>query len=177
MTTKPSPVRGSIAALLLLTGCGPAPDLPAGYGEWPHHQGDLAASKYAPLDQITPENFEQLEVAWRWESADRRLGDVYDTGTYVATPLKVGNRLYTATSHGQVVALDPATGQQLWLHDPRSWAEEMPTQLPRHTRGVEYWTDGEIERIFVATLGKQLVSIDAATGRPDPPSARTASWT
>ena len=34
-------------------------------------------------------------------------------------------------------------------------------------RGVEYWTDGNIERIFVATLGKQLLSIDAKTGKPD----------
>ena len=168
MTSKLSLFLIPLAGVFLLPGCERAPDLPPGYGDWPHHQGDLAASKYVPLDQITPQNFEQLEVAWRWESADRRLGDVYDTGTYVATPLKVGDRLYTATSHGQVVALDPGTGEQLWLHDPRSWAEEMPTQLPRHTRGVEYWTDGEVERIFIATLGKQLVSIDAATGIPDP---------
>ena len=168
MTSKLSLFLIPFASLFLLPGCERAPELPPGYGDWPHHQGDLAASKYVPLDQITPQNFEQLEIAWRWESADRRLGDVYDTGTYVATPLKVGDRLYTATSHGQVVALDPGTGEQLWLHDPRSWAEEMPTQLPRHTRGVEYWTDGEVERIFVATLGKQLVSIDAATGIPDP---------
>ena len=168
MTSRISLFLMALAGGFLLPGCERAPDLPPGYGDWPHHQGDLAASKYAPLDQITPENFGELEVAWRWESADRRLGDVYDTDTYVATPLKVGDRLYTATSHGQVVALDPGTGEQLWLHDPRSWAEEMPTQLPRHTRGVEYWTDGEVERIFVATLGKQLVSIDAATGIPDP---------
>ncbi|MXY58221.1 MAG: PQQ-binding-like beta-propeller repeat protein, partial [Gammaproteobacteria bacterium] len=39
---------------------------------------------------------------------------------------------------------------------------------PLQTRGIEYWTDGKVERIFVATLGKQLVSIDIATGKPDP---------
>ena len=36
------------------------------------------------------------------------------------------------------------------------------------TRGIEYWTDGEIERLFIATMGKQLVSIDTVTGLPDP---------
>jgi quinoprotein glucose dehydrogenase len=137
-------------------------------GDWRHIGGNQAMSRYSPLDQITPENFTELEVAWRWESADRRLGDVYDTGAYVAVPLVVGGRVYAVTSHGQVAALDGGTGKQIWLYDPRSWAIDMPTQLPRHTRGIEYWTDGEIERIFVATMGRQLVSIDVATGRPDP---------
>jgi quinoprotein glucose dehydrogenase len=164
-----------VSGALWLGACAPpdeATDSAAGMGasagEWRHHGKDFASTKYSPLDLITPANFADLEVAWRWESADRRLGDVYDTGTYVATPLMVAGRVYAVTSHGQVAALDAGTGRQLWLYDPRSWAEEMPTQLPRHTRGIEYWTDGEIERIFVATMGKQLVSIDVATGRPDP---------
>ena len=150
----------------LVKGCAP-PD-PGAAGEWPHHGADLASSKYSALDQVNAENFAQLEVAWRWESADARLQGAYDTGSYTATPLMVGGTVYAATSHGQVAALDPATGEQLWLYDPRSWARELPTQLPRRTRGIEYWTDGEAERILVATLGKQLVSIDAATGKPDP---------
>ncbi len=156
----------AISAVLLLAGCAP-PD-PGSAGEWPHHGKDLASSKYSPLAQINAENFGQLEVAWRWESADRRLQGAYDTGNYTATPLMVGGKVYAATSHGQVAALDPATGEQLWVYDPRSWARELPTQLPRRTRGIEYWTDGEAERILVATLGKQLVSIDAVTGMPDP---------
>ena len=153
-------------AYTLLTGCAPPDPGPA--GEWRHHGADLASSKYSALDQINAGNFGQLEVAWRWESADVRLQGAYDTGSYTATPLMVGGKVYAATSHGQVAALDPATGEQLWLYDPRSWARELPTQLPRRTRGIEYWTDGEAERILIATLGKQLVSIDAATGKPDP---------
>ena len=41
--------------------------------QWKHHGGDHSSSKYAPFDQINAGNFEQLEVAWRWESADLRL--------------------------------------------------------------------------------------------------------
>ena len=156
----------ALAALVYVTGCAP-PD-PGAAGEWRHHGADLASTKYSALDQINAENFAQLEVAWRWESADARLQGAYDTGSYTATPLMVGGTVYAATSHGQVAALDPSTGEQLWLYDPRSWARELPTQLPRRTRGIEYWTDGEAERILIATLGKQLVSIDAATGKPDP---------
>ena len=39
-------------------------------GEWPTYGGDLGNTKYSPLDQITADNFDQLEIAWRWRSAD-----------------------------------------------------------------------------------------------------------
>jgi quinoprotein glucose dehydrogenase len=39
-------------------------------GEWPTYGGDLANSKYAPLDQITATNFASLRLAWRAASPD-----------------------------------------------------------------------------------------------------------
>ena len=42
-------------------------------GEWRSHAGDLGSTKYSPLDQITAENFADLEVAWRWTSVDTHL--------------------------------------------------------------------------------------------------------
>ena len=85
-------------------------------GEWLHHGADHFSSKYAALDQINPQNFEQLEVAWRWESADNRIPEtmLYPTGDYRATPLVVNGIMYTNTNHGQVVALNPTTGEELW---------------------------------------------------------------
>ena len=138
--------------------------------QWNHHGGDHSSSKYAPFDQINADNFEQLEVAWRWESADLRLPEdqIFPTGDYRATPIYVNGIIYTATNHSQVVALDPMTGEELWLFDPESYVFGPPNFSPIQTRGIEYWTDGEVERIFVATIGKQLVSIDIHTGLPDP---------
>ena len=88
--------------------------------QWNHHGGDHSSSKYAPFDQINADNFEQLEVAWRWESADLRLPEdqIFPTGDYRATPIYVNGIIYTATNHSQVVALDPMTGEELWLFDP-----------------------------------------------------------
>ena len=34
-------------------------------GEWRAYAADSAATKYSPLDQITADNFGELEVAWR----------------------------------------------------------------------------------------------------------------
>ena len=139
-------------------------------GEWRHHGGDHRASKYSALDRIDAANFHKLEVAWRWRSADHRIPReaLYAVGDYRATPLMIGGRVYAATSHGQVAALDAGTGRELWVYDPQSYARGMPNMQPLQTRGIEYWSDGKAARIFVATIGKQLVSIDVATGRPDP---------
>ena len=160
-------MRSSLLPLLCLT---LSSANAAGDGEWRHHGGDHAATKYAALDQIDAANFEKLRIAWRWRSADHRLSkaNLYATGDYRATPLMVDGRVYAATSHGQVAALDAANGRELWLVDPRSYLRGMPNMQPLQTRGIEYWSDGSARRIFVATLGRQLVSIDVATGKLDP---------
>ena len=159
----------SMRGLVLAAMCIRASALAAEPGEWPHHGGDHASSKYAALAQIDSSNFGKLEVAWRWRSADHRIAreKLYATGDYRATPLMVGGKVYAATSHGQVAALEAGTGRELWVVDPQSYMHGMPNMQPLQTRGIEYWTDGLAERVFVATLGKQLVSINAATGELD----------
>jgi quinoprotein glucose dehydrogenase len=146
------------------------PDQESAFSEWRHAGGNHYSEKYAPLDQIDAGNFNQLEIAWRWQSIDSRLpADLaFPTGDYRAVPLVVDGVLYTNTNHGQVVALNPATGAEIWSFDPESYRFGRPNFSPLMTRGIEYWTDGDVERIFIATMGKQLVSIDIGTGRPDP---------
>ena len=39
-------------------------------GEWPTYGGDLGGTKYSPLEQIDRDNFDRLEIVWRWRSAD-----------------------------------------------------------------------------------------------------------
>ncbi|NKB34330.1 MAG: PQQ-binding-like beta-propeller repeat protein [Pseudomonadales bacterium] len=139
-------------------------------GEWRHHGGNHLGEKYAPLDQIDASNFEQLEVAWRYRSPDLELPSelAYPTGDYRAVPLVIDGVMYVNSNHGLISALDPATGAEFWVFDPKSYEYGPPLFSPLQTRGIEYWTDGEIERLFIATNGKQLVSVDISTGQPDP---------
>lgn len=138
--------------------------------EWRHAGADHSSAKYSPLDQIDANNFSSLEIAWRWKSADLRLdeGVGYGTADYRAVPLVVNGTMYVNTNHGMVAALDPISGEELWVFDPESYRFGPPIQTNIMIRGIEYWTDGNIERIFVATLGKQLLSLDIDTGLPDP---------
>ncbi len=50
-------------------------------GEWRSHSGDLGATKYSPLDQITADNFADLDVAWHWKTVDTHLSRSTEAGT------------------------------------------------------------------------------------------------
>ena len=131
-------------------------------GEWRTYGGDLANTRYSPLDQITAGNFSRLEVAWRFRTDSLGPRPEYK---FESTPLMVNGRLFsTAGSRRAVVALDAATGELLWMHSEHEGArgEAAPRQLSG--RGLSYWTDGREERILYVTPGYRLIALDARTG-------------
>jgi quinoprotein glucose dehydrogenase len=133
-------------------------------GEWPTYGGDLASTRYSPLDQITKENFNKLEVAWRFKTD--ALGPRPEFN-FQGTPLMVDGVVYsTAGTRRAVVALDAATGEMLWMHSQNEGkrGEAAPRQLSG--RGLAYWTDGRSSRIVYVTPGYQLIALDAKTGVP-----------
>jgi quinoprotein glucose dehydrogenase len=134
-------------------------------GEWRHYGGDAGSTRYSPLDQITPENVDELEIAWRWKAASYGPRPEYN---YQATPLMVDGVLYvTAGTARDVVAIDATSGETLWMwrYDGGERADRAPR---KNHRGVAYWTDGTSERILYITAGYRLISLDANSGRPDP---------
>ncbi|MBO9670419.1 MAG: PQQ-binding-like beta-propeller repeat protein [Sphingobium sp.] len=134
--------------------------------EWRHYAADKASTRYSPLDQINAANFNDLEIAWSFKTDALGARKEYQ---FEATPLLIKGRLFlTAGSRRDCIALDAATGELLWMHrvDEGKRAANSPRQLSGH--GASYWTDGTRERILYVTIGYQLVSLDAATGIPDP---------
>ncbi len=154
----------SLPVLLIL--CAPAlvfAQTGAKNGEWPTYGGDLGSTRYAPLDQINAENFNKLEVAWRFKTDF--LGPRKEF-QLEATPIMIKGVLYTtAGTRRDVIALDAGTGELLWSHSepegPRG--EAAPRQLSGH--GVAYWTDGREERILYVTPGYRLIALNAKTGQ------------
>ena len=69
-----------VLATVALAGQVPAPPSTA-TGEWPTYGGDLANSKYSPLDQINASNFSSLKTAWRAPSPDGFLSLTLPDGT------------------------------------------------------------------------------------------------
>ncbi len=141
------------------------------FGEWRHYGGDRGHNRFSSLKQINRETVGKLKIAWRWENVDAEIAKAnpqLGAGVFKPTPLMVGGVLFTSTPYSQVAAIDAGTGKTIWIHDPKSYERGRPANSGFQHRGVEYWTDGKIHRILIATGGRQLVSIDALTGKPDP---------
>jgi quinoprotein glucose dehydrogenase len=162
----------TIAAVL--TACASTPSSV----EWPTYHHDAGGTRYSPLKQITPDNVAKLQVAWTYhmrpenagpEAPPVEAGDAPPPmfrGRYSiseATPLVAGGRMFLPTPYGRVVALDPESGRELWVH-------ELPDRDQASMRGVEYWPggDGAEPAIFFGTRRGKLMGLSAATGEPLP---------
>ena len=133
-------------------------------GEWSSYAGDLRNFHYSPLDQINANNFNRLEVAWRFKTDNLGNRPEYKLE---ATPLMIRGVLYaTAGSRRAAIALDAATGELLWVHGESEGARGAAAPRQLSGRGLSYWADGNEERILYVTPGYRLVCLDAKTGVP-----------
>ena len=149
-------------ALLSVAGSVAAQEPSTANGEWPSYGGNLSHDRYSPLDQIAADNFSDLELAWRFNTDN--LGPRPENN-YQSTPLMVNGILYvTAGSRRAAVALDPETGELLWMHrvDEGERGRTAPRRLSG--RGLTYWNDGADGVILYVTPGYQLVALNALTG-------------
>ncbi|HET7133020.1 MAG TPA: PQQ-binding-like beta-propeller repeat protein, partial [Gammaproteobacteria bacterium] len=133
--------------------------------EWPVYGGNLASQFYSPLDQINASNVKDLKVAWRWYAGNFGPNPELKSET---TPLMIGGVLYaTAGATRNVVAIDAASGETLWVWRPNEGERFLQGPRKMSGRGVAYWNDGaEDQRVFVVTPGFFLWALDASTGRP-----------
>jgi len=137
----------AIAALLAVAAQATPPDL-----EWPMH-GGVDNIRYSPLRQIDRANVRQLQVAWTYDSHDAFKGSEMQSN-----PVVVGGVLYATTPTLKVIALNAATGKELWTFDPSGGAP--PGARFRH-RGVTVHDN----RVFVS-YRNWLYALDARTGQP-----------
>lgn len=143
--------------------------------DWPSYGGDNGSSKYSPLDQITADNVGNLQIAWQYATVDNATvaenianGETSVVpGAYKGTPIVIDGVMYASTSFGRVVALDAASGEQVWVFDTEAWRMGRPANLGYNTRGVAWWEGNGKQRLFFATNDSYLWSINAETGQPD----------
>jgi quinoprotein glucose dehydrogenase len=152
----------ALAAILAWAGVGTWSQSASKDNDWTTYGGDLGNTRYRPFDQINASNFDQLEVAWRFKTDN--LGN-HPEYKLEGTPLMVNGVLYaTGGTRRDVVALDAATGELLWVHGEHEG--ERGANAPRGLsgRGLAFWTDGKESRILYVTPGYRLISLEAKTG-------------
>jgi quinoprotein glucose dehydrogenase len=143
-----------------------APMLDTSKGEWPAYHGDYRNHHYSPLAQISADNFNRLEVAWRLKTDNFGNRPEFKLE---GTPLMIGGVLYTtAGTRRAVIALDAKTGEILWVHGEPEGARGAAAPRQLSGRGVAYWTDGQEQRILYVTPGFRLIALDARSGNRVP---------
>jgi len=133
-------------------------------GDWPMYAHDLKSTKFSPLKQITVQNVGQLKQAWSYRF--NRAGKATISGESPSelyqevTPIVVNGIMYTPAGD-RVVALEPETGKELWVHEVSEGLASF--------RGVAYWPgDAQTAPRILFTHGKKLTALSASSGRVDP---------
>src|SRR5580698_9802968 len=99
--------------------------------DWPVVGGDPGSTRYSQLTQITPANVGKLVRAWTYNTGDPGGGF---RGTE-ETSIVVGGLMYIWTPGSKIVALNAATGTEVWKYDLKA-----VTPNGRGAKyGVSYW--------------------------------------
>jgi glucose dehydrogenase len=137
----------STAAVLAVAAMAELPVSGQSQREWRDYAGGPDSSRFVAATGITKANVGKLEVAW-----------TYPSGQTDFNPLVVRGTVYGRGPNNSFVALDAATGKQLWIHEGvRGF----------NSRGVNYWESRDAkDRRLIFSSENLLQEIDAQTGEP-----------
>jgi Glucose dehydrogenase len=139
----------ALGALFLLVAAAAGQD----HKTWRDYGGASDAAQYSALTQIDRANVSKLEVAWTYPTGDNNK--------YFFNPLVVDGVMYVLAKNNSIVALDAATGKEIWAHAPE------PGTTVITSRGINYWESrNRADRRLLFCSNHFLRAIDARTGQP-----------
>src|SRR5688572_29682775 len=94
-----------LLALLMVAAAPPAAKPP--YSAWSDYGGSPDSMQYSALKSINKSNVNQLQRAWFYPAPG-------PSGRFAFNPLVVDDVMYLVGADSNIVALDAATGKQLW---------------------------------------------------------------
>ncbi len=121
------------------------------HAAWRDYAGAADGAQFSALDQINRSNVSQLRVAWTYPTGDG--------SKYLFNPVVVDRTMYVLARDNSIVALDAATGRELWVHAAATKAHLITN------RGINYWESSDhSERRLLFAVDNFLQEIDARTG-------------
>jgi quinoprotein glucose dehydrogenase len=122
---------------------------------WTDYSGSADGSQYSALEQIDKSNVAKLDVAWTYP--------IGDNNRYFFNPIVIDGTMYVLAKHNSIVALDAATGKEVWTHTPSPAAKIITN------RGINYWESRDrTDRRLLFCANHTLRAIDARNGKPIP---------
>lgn len=137
-----------------------------GQADWAYWGSSHYFQRYSPAAQINSDNVSDLEIVWRRPAVDESITSAYPrlrvSGNLRATPIFINGVLYSSNGVGLAEAFDPASGETLWVQEPDE--NTLAEVQGQSSRGVEYWSDGSDEILFVIRKGN-LIALNPKNGR------------
>jgi quinoprotein glucose dehydrogenase len=119
------------------------------YSAWQDYGGSADTMQYSALKQITKANVARMELAWTYMAPG-------PGGRFAFSPLVVDGVMYVVGKDSAIVALDAATGRQIWAHP----VEGQPTN-----RGINFWQNKDrSDRRLIFAANSYLQEINLKTG-------------
>ncbi|MFM0394125.1 glucose/quinate/shikimate family membrane-bound PQQ-dependent dehydrogenase [Paraburkholderia phytofirmans] len=159
----PQQVNGTLSASAPASAAGTGSGIDA--ADWPAYGRTQEGTRYSPLQQITPENVKDLQVAWTFRTGDMKGPNDPVEITNEVTPIKIGDLLYLCSPHQILFALDAKTGALKWKFDPRLKSD--PSFQHVTCRGVSY--------VDLSASAKAAAPAAAATPTSDATAAAAAT--
>jgi len=120
---------------------------------WRDYGGAADAAQYSALSQINRSNVDKLTIAWVYSTGDNN--------PYLFNPIVVDGLIYVMARNNSIVALDAATGRELWTYSP-----DPETKIITN-RGINYWESKDrSDRRLLFAGDHFLRAIDARNGKP-----------
>ena len=140
--------------------------------DWSHSGGDAGGMRYTTAAEITPENVNRLVPVWTYRTGHMQAPeDAFERSKFEVTPILVEDKLVLCTPFNVIIALDPASGAELWRHDPKIDMKQRPAN-GYICRGVAYWRDSQAPpdakcaaRIFTGTNDHRVIAVDLKDGQ------------
>jgi quinoprotein glucose dehydrogenase len=123
------------------------------YSDWTQFEGSPDAAQYSALKQVNKTNVAQLQQVWFYPAGNNGL-------LFGSNPIVVDGVMFVLGKSNSIVALNAATGQEMWVYDTHS-----PRSITN--RGLSYWKsrDGADQRILFAS-NNELHALNAKSGKP-----------
>jgi alcohol dehydrogenase (cytochrome c) len=113
-------------------------------GDWLTIRRDHFASNYSPLNQVTRDNAQDLQLVW--------VAPMAEGGTNQPAPLAHNGTIFINNTGGIIQALDGKTGDLIW---------EQRLGSNTASRGITLYDD----KLYIAMSNAHLVALDAKTGK------------
>lgn len=118
---------------------------------WLLHGRDYANQRFSPLEAINKTNVNRLVPKW-----------IYQTGTaatFQTTPLVADGVMFLSAPFSHVIAVDAASGAELWRYDHKSTAKKLCCGPANRGVALGYG------KVYVATVDARLIALDQKTGK------------